>query len=199
MYAMQYTIPLPADYDMNVIRERVRVRGAMLDAFPGLGLKAYLIRERGKDGALVNQYAPFYLWASIDGMSRFLWGGGGFGALVASFGRPVVHHWTGVGFVRGPAFESRPHAASIRTEYVPADTDPAEFASHALNCARSRALISGVHSAAIAIDPYAWKLTHFTLWESNVSDNSGEAYEVLHLCTPNMHMLFSGAETGLSS
>lgn len=35
-------------------------------------LKAYLIRERGRDGSPVNQYAPFYLWADTDGMGRFL-------------------------------------------------------------------------------------------------------------------------------
>jgi transposase InsO family protein len=46
-----------------------------LPAFPGLGLKAYLIRERNVAASLVNQYAPFYLWASIDGRARFLWGG----------------------------------------------------------------------------------------------------------------------------
>jgi hypothetical protein len=61
MHAMQYEITLPADYDMEIIRERVATRGAALDDFAGLGLKAYLIRERGVDGSPVNQYAPFYL------------------------------------------------------------------------------------------------------------------------------------------
>ena len=74
MYAMQYEITLPSDYDMNIIRHRVATKGHLLDMFPGLGLKAYLIRECGVDGSLVNQYAPFYLWASIAGMNRFLWG-----------------------------------------------------------------------------------------------------------------------------
>ena len=78
MYAMQYVITLPADYDMGIIRDRVTTKGPLLDTFPGLGLKAYLIRERGVDISPVNQYAPFYLWATVDGMTRFLWGGGGF-------------------------------------------------------------------------------------------------------------------------
>lgn len=61
MIAMQYAIALPADYDLGVIRQRVATRGAAMDAFPGLGLKAYGIRERGVRGARVNEYAPFYL------------------------------------------------------------------------------------------------------------------------------------------
>lgn len=77
MYAMQYELTLPADYDMGIIRKRVAARGLATDIFPGLGLKAYLILERGVEGSKVNQYAPFYLWTAISGMSRFLWGGAG--------------------------------------------------------------------------------------------------------------------------
>ena len=49
MHAMQYEIPLPADYDMGIIRHRVATRGSALDDWAGLGVKAYLIRERGVD------------------------------------------------------------------------------------------------------------------------------------------------------
>jgi len=58
MFAMQYEINLPADYDMGIIRHRAETRGSTLDAFPGLGLKAYLIRERGKARSQINQYGP---------------------------------------------------------------------------------------------------------------------------------------------
>ncbi|SCD81378.1 protein of unknown function, partial [Streptomyces sp. SolWspMP-sol7th] len=58
MHAKQYEITLPADYDMGVIRRRVAVGGHVLDDRPGLGLKAYVIRERGVEGSPVNQYAP---------------------------------------------------------------------------------------------------------------------------------------------
>ena len=75
MYAMQYEMALPADYDMEIIRERVRARGALLDAFPGPGLRSYCVRERGIDGSSLNQYAP------------------------------VVRHWTGVAFMFGPSVQ----------------------------------------------------------------------------------------------
>ncbi|MEV4568163.1 DUF4865 family protein [Nonomuraea sp. NPDC049419] len=55
MYAKQYEITLPADYDMTIIRKRVADRGHLLADRAGLGLKAYLVRERGIGGSPVNQ------------------------------------------------------------------------------------------------------------------------------------------------
>ena len=83
---MQYEITLPADYEMGIIRNRVTTKGALTDDFEGLGLKAYLVQDRA-NGAEVNQYAPFYLWNSTTGMSRFLWGGQFFSGICQSFGR----------------------------------------------------------------------------------------------------------------
>lgn len=101
MHAMQYEITLPADYDMGIIRERVATRGHLLDDFPGLGLKAYLIRERGA-ASPVNQYAPLYLWSAPEGMNAFL-RGPGFQGIVDDFGRPDVQHWTGLLHQEGAA------------------------------------------------------------------------------------------------
>lgn len=114
MQAMQYEITLPADYDMAIIRQRVATKGAMTDDFEGLGLKAYGIRERGVDGSPVNQYAPFYLWASVEGMNQFLWGAG-FAGLSRDFGRPIVRQWTGLAFERGPADRAAVDRSGPRT------------------------------------------------------------------------------------
>src|SRR5690349_5717210 len=123
MYAKQYEITLPADYDMGIIRKRVAAGGHVLDDRAGLGLKAYLVRERGRDDSPVNQYAPFYLWNDIGAMAHFLVGGAGFQNIVRDFGRPVVHHWTGVACHAGPARTAMPRAASRRLVAVPADAD----------------------------------------------------------------------------
>ena len=192
MYAMQYQISLPADYDMEIIRRRVRTRGAALDAFAGLGLKAYLIRER-ENGSPVNQYAPFYLWHSIEGMNRFLWGGGGFHGIVNDFGRPLVEHWTGVGYERGPAFASTPRAATRRTQPVPPGIDPTSFVARELGSLREHAAVPGVHSAALAVDPRLWELIRFTLWEHSAPRQDGDIrYEVLHLSSPQAAALTTG-------
>ncbi len=181
MYAMQYELTLPADYDMEIIRKRVRDRGAGTDGFPGLGFKAYLIRERGIAGSLVNQYAPFYVWREISGMNTFLWGGSGFASLVDDFGRPPVRHWTGVDHRPGPANARTPIAAVRRIEPMAAGVDPTEPVRAAREELRERTEWAGVHSTALAVDPQRWELVHFTLWTENPPDSTGARYEVLHL------------------
>jgi Domain of unknown function (DUF4865) len=150
-------------------------RGAEPPGTPAF--KAYLIC----DGAPVNQYSPFYLWRSLDGMNRFLWGGGGFQGIVADFGRPAVRHWTGVAFAYGPEHDVVPRAATRRTERLPADEDPAVAVERAL--ADLDADVPGTHSTALAVDPASWELVHFTLW-ADAAEGPGIHYEVLHLSTP---------------
>lgn len=193
MYAMQYEITLPADYDMTIIRHRIATRGHLLDAFPGLGLKAYLIRERGTDGSPVNQYAPFYLWSAVSGMNRFLWGGGGFTGIVQSFGRPPVRHWTGVACLRGPAADAVPSAATRSIAPLPPDADPAVAVEAALDTMRQRARHPDVHFTALAVDPQRWELVHFTLWRNPVPAADGIQYRVLHLSTPHFQEISAAA------
>ncbi len=142
MHAMQYEITLPADYDMKIIHHRVATKGPLLDDFAGLGLKAYLIRERGVDASPVNQYAPFYLWNSIAGMNRFLWGPG-FRGLCTDFGRPRVWQWTGLAFRHGPAYAATPRAATRRTTVLSPDDDAATVVQEAIGELESWATTPG--------------------------------------------------------
>lgn len=192
MYAMQYEITLPADYDMEIIRKRVATRGHLLDDFPGLGLKAYLISERGVDGAPANAYAPFYLWHDVSGMNRFLWGGAGFQGIVGDFGRPTVRHWTGSAFFPGPASASTPLLATRDARPIPADADLIATMAEAVTEAEHRAGLPGVHSTAVAVDPHHWSLLHFTLWE-RASTTAGARFQVLHLSSPHLADLPVGA------
>ena len=135
---MQYAITLPADYDMKIIRDRVAKRGHLLDQFPGLHTKAYLILERGVDGSPINQYAPFYCWNAIDGMTKFLCGGGGFSGVVDSFGRPEVQHWAGLVYEDGPAKNAVPLIATRYTEMIPEHKDPEIFVQQAIKILKNR-------------------------------------------------------------
>jgi hypothetical protein len=193
MQAMQYEITLPADYDMAIIRHRVATKGAMTDDFEALGLKAYGIRERGVEGSPVNQYAPFYLWASPDGMNRFLWGAG-FEGLSRDFGRPVVRQWTGLAFERGPASDAAPSVATRRIEAIAPDADATAAIEAAVAATHERARATAVHSTALAIDTGAWELVHFTLGASPAPDDAGTAYEVLHLSAPRLGDLKEGRQ-----
>lgn len=194
MHAMNYRITLPADYDMDVVRRRVATRGHLLDAFPGLGLKAYLVRERGKDGSPVNGYAPFYLWNTVEGMNSFLWGPG-FQGLVDDFGRPAVEHWTGLAFERGPSVDAEPLQATRLARRLTADENPATAIERAVKGLPEAAARPGVHSAALAVDPRAWELVRFTLWEDEAPDEPGaERSRVLHLSRPGLDALTGGRQ-----
>ncbi|MFF4699185.1 DUF4865 family protein [Streptomyces chattanoogensis] len=195
MHAMQYAITLPADYDMGIIRRRVKSRGHLLDACPGLGLKAYGIRERGVDGSPVNQYAPFYLWADPEAMSGFLLGDG-FRGVIRDFGRPVVENWRGLFHRPGPAAGRLPVAFSRRTETVPEDGDPAAVVANALAGHEKLAATEGVYATSLALDPRRWELVHFTLWTDGtpkaVQVAAGDRYRVLHLSAPGVDGLGAG-------
>ncbi|MFH8572037.1 DUF4865 family protein [Streptomyces sp. NPDC017993] len=193
MHAMRYAITLPADYDMEIIRHRVKSRGHLLDDFEGLGLKGYGIRERGVDGSPVNQYAPFYLWADPQAMNRFLTGEG-FRGVVRDFGRPVVQHWQGLFHRSGPAAGTLPAAFSLRTETVPESADPATVLTEAVARHEELATADGVHSTALGLDPRHWELVHFTLWADAVPAAAGDRYQVLHLSAPGIGRLGAGRQ-----
>lgn len=193
MYAMQYEITLPADYDMAVIRKRVAAAGPVLDDRAGLGLKAYLIRERGADSP-VNQYAPFYLWNDPGAMAHFLVGRGGFENIIRSFGRPAARHWTGIAVLAGPGRDTVPAAASRRLTGLPADADPhdtglglAERIDREISQLADIAARDSVHTAALAIDPSTWRLVRFVLGREDALDEEAtERYEVLHVSSPGL-------------
>ncbi|NGO72059.1 DUF4865 family protein [Streptomyces boncukensis] len=208
MYAKQYEITLPADYDMRIIRKRVADGGHVLDDRAGLGLKAYLIRERGTDGSPVNQYAPFYLWHDPGAMAHFLVGGGGFQNIIRDFGRPAARHWTGAACHAGPARGTVPRSAARRLTPLPDDpADPegpdgeatglglAALVEREAEELRALARHPDLHTAALAVDPHHWRLLRFTLWRGAVPADvaATERYEVLHLSAPGLERLPEGS------
>ncbi|MCB2175719.1 MAG: DUF4865 family protein [Actinomycetales bacterium] len=201
MYAMQYEITLPADYDMQIIRTRVATGGRALDDLPGLGVKAYAIRERGVLGSPVNEYAPIYLWNDTGSMARFVAGGGGFQNIIRDFGRPVVRHWTGLACHAGPSRAPYPRSASRRLTPIPAGPGPdatglglATAIEQGVDDLRQLAGQDGVHTAALAIDPHHWQLARFVLWNEAVAtdEDETERYELLHLSGPGLAELPDG-------
>jgi hypothetical protein len=188
MLAKQYTIKLPADYDMEIIRQRVRDRGDTFDAFRGLTFKAFLITERAR-GATANRYAPFYLWHDTAGTNEFLFGEG-FAALQQSFGRPLIEHWTPFE-VRMPGALTDPRPRSATRE----DISISEHEELAVVRDRERHWLerrgsdpSGLEAAAIALDPYRWQIVRFALWRAPLGEldpiPSATRYELLHLSHP---------------
>ncbi|MZD06548.1 DUF4865 family protein [Streptomyces sp. SID5785] len=193
MHALQYEITLPADYDMDVIRERVATKGHLLDDFPGLAAKAYLMRERGVAGSPVNQYAPFYLWATPEGMNSFLWGPG-FRGLVADFGRPEVQHWMGVAYAPGRPGGAPARAAVRRRTPIAADADLDGLVPDVEREVAELAASEGVLFAAGAVDPRTWERCVFSVWSDPEPAAEGEVFQVLHLSEPERDRLKPGRQ-----
>ncbi|MBV7505261.1 DUF4865 family protein [Bacillus sp. sid0103] len=90
MIATQYKINLPSDYDMNIIRDRVRKNGHKTDGFEELKFKLYLITEKGVHQNVQNSYCPLYLWKGSNGLNKFLFNGF-YDNIISSFGWQRVH------------------------------------------------------------------------------------------------------------
>ena len=186
MIAMQYRVTLPADHDMGRIRHRVATTGHLLDDYPGLGVKAFLIREEGIDGSTVNEYAPFYLWADAAGAASFLWSGVGFTAIVRDFGRPTVQTWIG-GTSRSALGDPAAARYAVRTtSTLDADTDVVAAAAAADERCSTAVGSPGTLLAAYGIDPRTWELVTFTVHSAHpgAGPEGSATFQVLHLSAP---------------
>ncbi|MGV9561409.1 DUF4865 family protein [Streptomyces sp. NPDC003480] len=193
MHAMQYELNLPADYDMDIIRGRVSRVRHLLDDWDGLGFKTYLVRERGVHGSPVNQYAPFYLWNTVEGMNTFLWTGP-FQGLVDDFGRPVVRRWTGLAYEEGAAAGSPAVAAVRRRERVPDGVELSEALEDVVRETGRLAAGDGAVLAAAAVDTCGWEVVHFSLWDHDKPKAPGDVFQVLHMSAPGRERLPRGRQ-----
>lgn len=90
MIATQYNIVLPSNYDMKIIKDRVKDNGYKTDGFDDLKFKLYLITKKGKNKNLQNSYCPLYLWKDSDGLNKFLFNGF-YDNIINSFGWQQVN------------------------------------------------------------------------------------------------------------
>jgi hypothetical protein len=193
MIVQQYVVTLPADYDMMIIRERVATKGMTFDTFPGIGLKTFMIRERGRFGAESNQYAPAYLWPAVTPMWGFI-AGKGFEGITESFGWTPIHTWLGLAFARGdpstPVTELR---SVIREEqHIVPGTDLAGLRDREIE--RARSAVDGTPDhliRVVAVNPETWTLVRFDYW-TRCQDSlppGAHSYEVLHVSAPDINIL----------
>jgi len=170
MIAMQYSFTLPADYDMSVIDRRIADKGPLLDGFPGLKFKAYLVARRGEHGP-ENLYAPFYVWNEDEGLAEFLCGPG-FAGVTQSFGWPQVRTWI---CWRVEASKDIGEAAYATRELL---TTPAHAPLADIRKRESDDTTRDVESGAVAsvagFDPTHWTRVRFRLWRERPAEH-GEA------------------------
>jgi hypothetical protein len=186
-----YAHRLPANYDIGIIRDRAKARGGMWDAVPELYFKGFLLRERGRFGAIANNYSSLYLWRADDAIRDFLTSGR-FDGVTDSFGRPQIETRFALDARKGSADAAR--FAYTDEQDIPLDADlTATFAAE-IERNRERSREPGAVAVAVGVDTRNWKLTRVLLSERApaVAEN-GTAYEILYLAKPLLATL-PGAE-----
>ncbi|MGV8921457.1 MAG: DUF4865 family protein [Pseudomonas sp.] len=187
MLAKQYSHRLPADYDMNIIRQRAIARGPLWDDIQGLAFKAFVVQTKGEHGALGNLYASIYLWHDSQAAAELIMGEG-FQGVIDSFGRPSIESWLPLDARVGQAKQ----ALTLYREEVPIAENADRQVLLKAEVERNQGIARQADSVAVvtAIDLATWRLIRLQLSsEAPRSGHTGVPYEVLHLARPGLDRL----------
>jgi len=165
MIAMQYSFTFPADYDMQIIRNRIASKGHTFDDFPGLIFKAFL--HASKDIAPTNsndnQYGALYLWEDAEAMNGFLTHPG-FVALTQAFGWPQIKVWSIWGHALLDDIKNARYASREIVQITP-------YSSLVALQENEQAWITSamdhpsILAAVSAFEPTTWAAVRFRLWQ----------------------------------
>ena len=182
MIIAHYAHRLPADYDVDIIRNRARARGHLFDAIPELYFKGFLLRERGKFGAIANEYSSLYLWRKDEGFRNFLVDGRT-KSVTDSFGRPQIETRFVLDAHKGSGEAAR--FLYKQEQDIAPDTDLTSAFAEEIARNRELAQQAGVVAAAVGVDAQNWKFTRILLSEKEPNGREqGTAYQVLYLAKP---------------
>ena len=182
MILTSYRLPLPSDYDVAALRERIPSIGEYFDGRPGMVFKAFLVRDVA-DGSAANEYAPFYLWHDDREAAAFLWADGGFDGVAAKYGRPDVQTWLGGTTLVGPAHDVTPQWAARESIALPADEPPTRAATRLASAFEEQRDEPGLHSLTWGIDPRGWSAVVLRLYVERPADPVGDLCRVVYLST----------------
>ena len=187
MIIAHYAHRLPADYDIAIIRTRAKARGPVWDAMAGLHFKGFLLRERGRLGAIANEYSSLYLWQQ-DEAFRDAMLAGRYKTVTDSFGRAAIETRVALDARRGRGREAR--FAYREQQDIPLDADLTSAFVAEIERNREIASKPGVVAAAVGLDTENWKFARILLSENEPSrGQSATAYEILHLARPLLDAL----------
>jgi Domain of unknown function (DUF4865) len=187
MIIAHYAHRLPADYDTGIIRQRAKDRGPLWDAIPGLHFKGFLLRERGRFGAIANEYSSLYLWQQDEAFRDMLMAGR-YKTVTDSFGRAAIEARFALDARKGAGREAR--FATREQQDIPLDADLTRAFAAEIERNREIASQPGVVAAAVGLDPESWKFTRILLSENEPSrGQSATAYEILYLARPLLDAL----------
>ena len=182
MIIAHYAHRLPSDYDVQIIRNRAKARGHLFDAIPELYFKAFLLRERGRYGAIANEYSSLYLWRRDEGFRDFLVDGRTKSA-TDSFGRPRIETRFVLDALKARAEEAR--FLYKQEQDIPPDADLTSAFAAEIGRNRETAKEAGVVASAVGVDAENWKVTRVLVSEKEpTGQEQGAAYQILYLAQP---------------
>ncbi|EMB63557.1 DUF4865 family protein [Streptococcus mutans] len=175
MQAMRYEIALPSDYDMSIIRSRVAKTGHLMDDFPDLLFKAFLISEQAQ-GQLTNNYCPLYIWKRSEGMTKFIFEGP-FENILKSFGWQSIQ----IGITSTVLLTDDFSQSCWVTEEV-LDISP----SASLKDTKVAAELEDKELGKVVVyNPDKWKKVTYTFWKEKPINTNLNVFEILHLSLPS--------------
>jgi len=187
MTIAHYIHRLPADYDIGIIRGRAKERGALWNDVPELHFKGFLLREKGRFGAIASSYSSLYLWRTDEAFRNFLVSGR-YKVVTDSFGRADIQTRFSLDARRGGANDARFVYKQELSIPIDADLTAAFVAEIARN--REAAERSGTVAAIVGVNPQNWTFTRILLSEQGpIGEGDAVAYEVLHLAQPLLNSL----------
>lgn len=171
MQAMQYKILLPADYDMQIIKNRVNQSGYKMDGFEDLLFKAYLISEQGNDN-LTNSYCPLYFWSHTNGMTKFIFDGY-FDNIIDSFGWQNIN----IGITTKIELEDNFFHSKYVLEEHHAIPVQAKLKNFSFKTTKHQGQVGNV----VIYNPDKWQYTSFTFFKEKPASQQKNIYQILYL------------------
>ena len=187
MIIAHYSHRLPAHHDIGLIRERAKERGPLWDAVPELYFKGFLLRERGRYGAIAHNYSSLYLWRQDDAFRDFLVKGR-YTVVTDAFGRAPIQTRFALDARRGHASDAR--FATQEELEIPLDADLSVALANEIERNREIAERPGTVAAVVGVDTRNWRLMRVLLSEDvPTGHEAGTSYEILHLARPLLETL----------
>ena len=191
MTIAHYIHRLPADYDIGIIRSRARERGALWNDVSELYFKGFLLRERGRFGAIASSYSSLYLWRTDEAFRNFLVSGR-YKVVTDSFGRADIQTRFSLDARRGRS--SDPRFIYKRELSIPIDADLTATFADEIARNREAAERPGTVAAIVGVDPQRWTIARILLSDREpAGEGDAVAYEVLHLAQPLLNSLPSAS------
>jgi hypothetical protein len=177
---MQYETPLPDDFDMEGIRNRVQEKAKAFDQMPGMFVKFYAVNE--VTAGPLNEYSSIYLWSKPSFLTGFFVDDL-FENYANVFARPSPR-WALVHQVNGDFRQFQRTRAAIRqTVGIPRKAHIGQF----VKGWEARSRKSNALTRVIAIDPAHWELVDFEFLPEPVAQPLGvnaHQYDIVHVSLP---------------